>query len=134
MLSYFYHFNAWEFSFLTWEFSFMIFIFFCRLGVFLFCSLGSFPKLVIFCAPVFSNSIFGWISSGFCNIFEDIFDRGWWLRKEFLASDSSRYWLTKLSMLSSELSEVLSLKILKMFLVFKKIQFYTWVFYKVTFV
>ena len=29
----------------------MIFIFFCRLGVFLFCSLGSFPKLVIFCAP-----------------------------------------------------------------------------------
>ena len=37
----------------------MIFIFFCRLGVFLFCSLGSFPKLVIFCAPV----IYSWNES-----------------------------------------------------------------------
>ena len=53
----FYYSNAWEFSFLTWEFSFMIFIFFCHLGVFLFCSLGSFPKLVIFCAPPFFGRV-----------------------------------------------------------------------------
>ena len=41
------NFPFWLGSFLLW-----FLFFFCHLGVFLFCSLGSCPKLVIFCAPL----------------------------------------------------------------------------------